>query len=81
MANIIGLHHLTSQKVMVNADQIAYFRRVVQEGGSLEPLIDERFAEGELMTEILLVGGAYLLVQEDIYEIAEMIDAHPSGNE
>lgn len=76
MVNIIGLiDHRTNQKVMVNADQIIYFRTVVQDAGTVEPLIDPRFAEGEQVTEILLVGGAYLLVREGMYQIAEMIDA------
>ena len=79
MTNIIGLtEHSTNQKVMVNADNISYFRSVVQDDqtGQCEPLLDERFAEGTILTEVLMVGGGYLLVREDIYRIVDAIDAY-----
>jgi hypothetical protein len=64
MTNIIGLTKAGSDsRIMVNADNIVYFQPENGDG-----------SRG--ITEILMVGGAYLQVRQDIYQIAEMIDAH-----
>lgn len=80
MTNIVGLtNHSTGQKIMVNADQIAYFQSIVQDDltGKVEPLLDARFAEGQTLTEVLMVGGAYLIVREDMFHIVDMIEPKP----
>ena len=56
MVNIIGLtKRLDGQKVMVNTDHILYFQA--------DP-------SGE-QTEVVLTGGVFLYVAEDMYEIVE----------
>jgi hypothetical protein len=64
MANIIGLTKAGGDsRIMVNADNIVYFQPENGDG-----------SRG--ITEILMVGGAYLQVREDIYTITERIEAH-----
>lgn len=66
MANIIGLTAQGGDKIMVNADQITYFR-THPKGGA---------------TAICLAGcEAPLLVREDVYEIAYRIASDPSDIE
>ena len=62
MVNIIGLTKRSDgQKVMVNTDHILYFQA--------DP-------SGE-QTEVVLTGGVFLYVVEDMYEIVERTEPEP----